>query len=487
MRPEQSDVDPTALVDRLRALPAETEWVEFKIGNHDPKKIGELASAVSNGARLADCPCGYIVWGVADSTHDVVGTEFNPSTVKQGNEPLEFWLSKAVQPDIHLRFREVRHPQGRVVLLEVPAAHGVSTKFKDIAYIRIGSATPKLSDHPGREAALNTKLQPFAWEQGIALAGVMPEAVLDLLDHDAYFTLTRQPLPETRTAMLARMAEDHLIAPDGRGGWSVLNLGAILLAKKLERFPTLSRKALRIIQYDGLGRQKTKRQSTGTRGYASGFEGALSHLDTLLPAEERIATFREEQRVYPAIALRELLANALIHQDMTIGGTGPMVEVFDDRLEISNPGKPITDFLTRLFAARPRSRNERLAALMRKMRICEEQGSGLEKIIAATEERRLPAPRFVAADSSISITLFSPRRFADLTRMERVEACYQHAALMFQTERRMTNASLRERFGIEERNAAQVSRVIKDALTEARIRPADPERPKAGAYVPFWA
>ena len=480
------DADLVAFIDRLRAMTGETDWVEFKVGNHDPKRIAELASAISNGARLADRTYGHIVWG-EDDTHRVVGTKFDPSTEKVGNEPLAFWLSKSLRPDVACRFRVVGHPDGRVVLLDIPAAHGVSTKFNNIAYIRIGSATPKLGDHPAREAALNGKLLPFAWEQGITMSGVAPEQVFDLLDHDAYFTLTRQPLPETNTAKLDRMAEDGLLASDGRGRWDILNLGGILFAKRLDRFDGLARKALRVVHYDGVGRQKTKRQIAGGKGYAAGFEGALGFIDNLLPAEETISTFREEKRTFPQIALRELMANALIHQDMTIGGTGPMVEVFDDRIEISNPGRPITDFLTRLFAARPRSRNEKLASLMRKMRICEELGSGLEKVIAATEEHRLPAPRFTEVDSSITVTVFGPRRFADLTRSDRVEACYQHAALMFQTGRRMSNASLRARFGIEERNAAQVSRVIKDALAEEKVRPADPDRPKAGTYIPFWA
>lgn len=483
----QAPEDPVALVDRLRALPAEMDWLEFKVGNHDPKKVGTVASAVSNAARLADCAFGYVVWGIEDGTHDVVGTTFDPVTLKEGNEPFEFWLSKAIRPDIHFRFVPVPHPKGQVVLLEVPAAHGVPTKFRDIAYIRIGSATPKLADHPARELALIAKLQPFAWEAGIALASVAPERVFELLDHDAYFTLTRQPLPEHRTTMLERMAEDRLLLPDGRGQWSILNLGAVLFARDLERFTTVGRKALRTIQYDGLGKQKTKRRRTEQRGYAAGFADALAYIGTILPAEEHIGTFREERRSYPGIALREMVANALIHQDMTITGTGPMVEVFNDRIEVSNPGEPITEFLTRLFGARARSRNEALAALMRKMRICEEQGSGLEKIVGATEEWRLPAPRFARVESSITVALFAHRRFADLTRPERVEVCYQHAALMFQTGRRMTNATLRERFGIEERNAAQVSRVIRDALDDSRIKPADPDRPKAGAYLPFWA
>jgi predicted HTH transcriptional regulator len=186
------------------------------------------------------------------------------------------------------------------------------------------------------------------------------------------------------------------------------------------------------------------------------------------------------------IAIRELVANALIHQDMTVTGAGPIIEIYDDRVEITNPGTPVTDMLNKLFGAPPRSRNEMLATLMRRMAICEEQGSGLVKVITAVEEFRLPAAEFRAIDGSMRVVLSGPRAFSDLDKAERVRLCYQHAALMHHNRKLMTNADLRERFEIKDQNAAQVSRVIKEALAQGLIRIADPERPKAG-YVPYWA
>lgn len=163
-----------------------------------------------------------------------------------------------------------------------------------------------------------------------------------------------------------------------------------------------------------------------------------------------------------------------------------MVEIFDDRVEITNPGVPITDVVRKLFGARPQSRNEKLAVLMRQMRMCEERGLGLLKVIASVEEARLPAPDFRLINTNFSAVLFAPRDFAGMERSMRVRTCFQHTALLYQQGRRMTNSSLRERFGIEERNAAQVSRVIRECLDARLIRTADADRPKGG-YVPFWA
>jgi hypothetical protein len=87
---------------------------------------------------------------------------------------------------------------------------------------------------------------------------------------------------------------------------------------------------------------------------------------------------------------------------------------------------------------------------------------------------------------AFKVTLYAPRKFAQMTREERIRACYQHAVLKYVSGEKMQNSSLRKRLGIEEGNASQVSQVINQALQQKLIRPADPERPRS-AYIPFWA
>jgi predicted HTH transcriptional regulator len=123
---------------------------------------------------------------------------------------------------------------------------------------------------------------------------------------------------------------------------------------------------------------------------------------------------------------------------------------------------------------------------MRRMRLCEEQGTGIDKVLASAELHQLPPPDFREEDHSVRAALFAPRSFAEMTQDERVRACYQHAALRYVSGDRMTNASLRERLGIAERNASQASAVIRLALDANLIRAGDPEHPRAG-YVPYWA
>jgi ATP-dependent DNA helicase RecG len=478
-----------ALIDELRALPAETPWLEFKVNNTDPEAIGKRCSALSNAARVEGRDCAYIIWGIDDATHAVVSTAFDPDIQKLNGQVFSFWLAQHLQPSIPFKFRVIDHPHGRLVLLEIPAATGAPTAFNSVAYIRIGSATPKLTDYQERYLQLIECLRPYAWEAGIARAYASGDEVLTLLDYTHYFRLTRQPLPDNRTGIFEHLEAERLIVRDVGGHWNITNLGAILFAARLADFgASLARKGVRFVAYGGTNRAApVTHRHDGQKGYAVGFESLLTYFNGLLPKNEHIGTaLREEHPLFPEIAVRELVANALIHQDMTITGAGPQIEMFADRIEITNPGRSLVS-PDRMIDLPPRSRNEALAAMMRRMGMCEEQGSGLDKVIAAVELFQLPPPLFRAEDHAMQVVLYGPRTFAEMTQDERVRACYFHAVLKYLSGgERMRNATLCTRLGIESRNASQASGVIVKALAAGLIRPGDPDHPRAG-YVPHWA
>ena len=477
-----------AIIDDLRKLPAEAPWAEFKENNADAPLIGKLISALSNSARMSDEHFAYVVWGVRDGNHQAVGTTFEPGTQKENNQPLDLWLAQRLQPAIDFRFEVIDYHGTRLVMLTIPAASTAPVEFDRTAFVRIGSATPRLSDHPERLKALWAKLQPYAWETGVAVQFLTGDDVLLKLDYASYFDLTAQPLPDNRAGIFEKLVADRLIQPDAGGHWSITNLGAVLFAKRLSDFsPSIARKAVRFVAYDGMNRANTVTHRTdGQRGYAAGFKGLVEYIDGLLPRNEHIGkAFREEQPLYPSIAIRELVANALIHQDMTIMGAGPLIELFSDRMEITNPGKPLVS-PERFLDLPPRSRNEALASLMRRMRLCEEQGTGIDKVIFHVELHQLPPPDFRTEGDAVRTVLFAPRRFAEMTPDERIRACYQHAALRFVSGERMKNSTLCERFGIDPKNASQASVIIGQCQKAGLIRPADPSHPRSG-YVPFWA
>lgn len=476
------------LIDDLRSQSAETQWLEFKKDNFDPNKTGVRCSALSNAARIEGKDCAYMLWGIQDGTHAVVGTSFNPDTKQVDNQGFQFWLAQRLQPSVAFSFRIVEHPEGRLVILEIPAATTTPVSFNNIPYIRIGSATPKLTDYPERYQKLIECMRPYNWEQGIAWQYATGDEVLNLLDYTQYFRLTEQPLPDNRTGIFERLEAEQIIKRDVGNKWSITNLGAILFATELEKFvPSLARKSVRLVAYNGKNRAAAvTHRWDGVRGYAAGFEGLIGFINTILPKNEHIGeALRAVRPLFPELAIRELVANALIHQDMTVTGAGPQIELFEDRIEITNPGRPLVQ-ADRMIDLPPRSRNETLASLMRRMGMCEEQGSGLDKVITQVELFQLPPPLFREGHASMQVVLYGPRTFAKMTPDERVRACYHHAVLKFLSGQRMKNASLCVRFGIDSRNAAQASKVIKQSLEAKLIKVADPDHPRSG-YIPMWA
>lgn len=333
-----------ALIDDLCNQSAENELVEFKKDNADPKLIGKLCSALSNAAKVAQKEYAYVLWGVDDQDHRIIGTKFEPDSQLIGNTVLQLWLAQKLSPGIAFSFKTVDHPHGRVVILEIPAVNSAPISFEHIAYIRIGSATPKLSDHPALFQKLINNLRPYAWEKGVAKSFVNDDIVLELLDYPTYFKLTKQSLPDNRKGIFDRLEADQFIVKDVGKHWNITNLGAILFAYDLEGFGSgLARKAIRFIAYNGTHRAAmVTHRLDCKKGYASGFEEVVSFINHLLPQNEHIGlVYREAKRLYPEIAIHELIANALIHQDMTITGAGPQIELFSDRLEITNPGQSL--------------------------------------------------------------------------------------------------------------------------------------------------
>ncbi|WP_020650845.1 ATP-binding protein [Solimonas variicoloris] len=476
------------LVRELCKLPRETEWLEFKGNNSDPQEIGEYLSALANAAAYSGKAFAYLIWGIEDGTHRVVGTRFSPSAAKKSNEPLETWLLRMLVPKIHFRFHELTLDGQPVVLLEIGAAFRHPLRFQNEAFIRIGAVKKPLKDAPDRERELWRVFDQTPFERGTAMERVQAEEVLRLLDYPAYFDLLERPLPANRDAIIEALSDDGLIETCEAGGWCVTNLGAVLFAKRLEDFPGLRRKAARVIQYRGKSRVETLKEQVGGKGYASGFEGLIGYINGLLPSNEIIGqALRRTVPMFPELAVRELVANALIHQDFFVTGAGPMIEIFEDRIEITNPGEPLVD-TQRFVDTPPKSRNEALASLMRRFRICEERGSGIDKVVFEVEFYQLPAPLFEAPPGFTRTVLFAHKSLTEMSKADRVRACYLHACLRHEMRQPMTNGSVRERFGIEERNKAAASRLIREALDAGKIRLVDPEvGDKLRAYLPFWA
>lgn len=477
----------TDLITELLKNTSEREWFEFKTNNPLIEDMGEYISALANSACLLGKKFSYIIWGISDN-REVVGTTFDPHCMKKGNQDVENWLQQMIKPSINFCFNKINYNGKNLVIMTIPSAISEPIKFRNISYIRIGSHNNKLIDYPDRERGLWNILLHKNFEDEIAKDSLSYDEICTLLDFAKYYEILKLPLPEEKKYFVDTFISEKFILKNDDSSYAITNLGALLMARNIQDFPTVARKAIRIIQYRGHDRTDTISERQATQGYVVCFSDVVEDISVILPKNEMIKhAIREDAPLYPNIAIRELLANALVHQDLTMTGTGPTVEIFADRIEITNPGTPLIDPL-RFIDEPPQTRNEKVCAFMRRVGICEERGSGIDKVIKQAEIYQLPAPDFKIKTNHTIALLFAPIHFKDMSRSDRVRACYQHSSLMYIANQYMTNASLRERFGLSDKSYTTASKIIVDTIKENMIKPL--EQASASKrdikYIPFW-
>lgn len=462
-------------IDLWRQAPSEHQHLEFKEAKNqfDTRRLGEYCVALANEGG------GVLLLGISDRPpRTVVGTQAFPDTVQAAEK---LFQSVGFRVDIEA----VVHPDGRVLVFHIPSRPRGTAYHCDGKYLmRAGEALVPMSEDQLRR--IFAEGQPD-WLEEPSRTGLDAQQVVELLDTQTFFELLKLPYPTERAGVIDRLVRERLV-DDAGGTYTIRRLGALLLARRLEDFADVSRKAPRVIVYSGPSKLETKLDQTGTRGYAVGFQGLVRFAMTQLPQNEVIEdALRKEVKLVPEVVMRELVANALIHQDFTVPGSSVMIEVYSNRVEISNPGEPIVP--VERFIDGYQSRNERLADLMRRMRICEEKSSGIDRVVQAAEVYQLPAPDFRSGFRRTVVAIYGPRAFVDMDRNDRVRACYQHCALRWVMSERMTNQSLRERFQLGDDKAAIASQVIA-ATTEAGLIKADESiggSRKFARYLPFWA
>jgi len=381
---------------------------------------------------------------------------------------------------------EIAHKQGRVLVFEVPSRpKGQPIQYKGRYLMRAGEKLAPMSPDALKRIFDEGTPEFCALP---ARSGCSEEDVVTLLDVQSYFDLKKRPSPSTRKeAMEIFVQKGFLVFEDG--AYTITNLGALLFAKRLDAFEELARKAVRVLVYDGTSKAQVKngKDITGRKGYAAGFEDLLRYIRDQLPASEAIsAALRTTTHAYPEKAVRELLGNAIVHQDLNERGTGVMVEIYDDRIEVTNPGLPILD--VDRFIDENQSRNERFANALRQLGICEERGHGMDEVVAHIEVFQLPpyACRLGSRHTTMILSRYKPLK--NLTAEERIHAVYQHCCLRFVTNKVTNNESVRERFRIEKQNSSMASRLLADAVGAKKIRPGDAAAAnKIMRYVPYWA
>lgn len=471
------------LKNTLSPLPHEMNEIDWKVDiSENGEKVARHLSAFSNYSGG-----GFLVFGISNNG-EIVGlgkNECDEIVKKLGNIARD-GVETAINID-----HAVYDLEGKGVLfvfIGEAQAKPIHTRRGTIfdAYTRSAGQTRKMTRQEVSLAISSS--QNLTFETKLASETMSPIDILSRLDFTAYFDLVQKSLPSSPESILDALASERMVKRV-EGGYCITNLGALLFAKNLEEFKELTRHSPRIVVYDGKSRIKRLKEINGNKGYASGFVNLIESINNLLPANEIIGeALREDVRVYPEIAIRELVANALIHQDFDVIGSGPTIEVFEDRIEIRNPGKPLIQ-TERFVDYPPRSRNEGIASLMRRLRICEELGTGIDKVVFQCEVFQLPAPSFVVKDDHLIATLYTPRPLTKMAKEDRVRACYLHACLRCASSgESTTNESVRRRFGITDRNYPIASKIINETLQAGLIIPKDPKNKsrKHAKYLPYW-
>ena len=125
---------------------------------------------------------------------------------------------------------------------------------------------------------------------------------------------------------------------------------------------------------------------------------------------------------------------------------------------------------------------------MRRLKMCEELGTGWDRIVLTCELLQLPAPKIDLYEESTKVTLFSEVPYSNISMEDKLWACYLHACIKQVQGEQLTNSSLRERFGLKESSSGSISRLIKETVESRLIKPLDSTTaPRYMKYIPFWA
>ncbi len=360
----------TNIVQNLLDYPREQEWFEFKANWFEPNGLGEYISALSNAAAFHGQDFGYLVWGIDNDTHAIIGTTFEPnSDVKR--EPLKHYLVRQLTPDTIFSFHEQIMEGKHVVLLEIAAAKKVPTAFMNIRYFRIGSSKVVLTKYPDREAEL------FNLLQNGQPSLINTEATRQDLTFDKLIVY----YASKGITLNKRSFKRNLgfLMPDGK-----YNLLAQLLSDD-------SGITIRFAIFSGKDKTSTMYsvREIGRTCLLYSLDKALElgELLNVPQADERNRVVeRKEVMLFNPEACHEAIVNAFVHNRWT-DFNSPMFCAYSDHLEILSHGPlPPQQTLQGFFDGVSVPVNRELSDIFLQLHISERTGRGVPKIINAYDK-----------------------------------------------------------------------------------------------------
>lgn len=469
-----------ALQDSLFPVPTELNELDWKSGlSSKTDRLAQHISAFANNKGG-----GVFVFGVHDD-----GTCFNltQEEIKRTIQTLGNIAKNNLAYSIPIEHSVMNFKGCALLFVYVPEQNDkpVYLRGKDIfaSYIRSAGQTVKMSRNQVKAMIANS--EGYTFEKQTAISDVSKDEVLHLLNYEELYSLLDKDIPSSTDTIIRKLSEYNFCDKEG-DKWNITNLGAILLARNFKSFPTLKGREVIVRKYIGKNNRLQEFEQHGVYGYAVGFRGLIDFI-MKNTSSESIDVKRTAIPKYPKVAIREFVANALVHQDFGITGMPVTIEIYENRLAITNAGAPLND-INRLIDLPPQSRNEELAQTMFLLGICERRGSGIDRAVAAVEEMALPAPKFTKSDQHTRVFLFPQKSLNDMTKSEKIAACYQHACLLYEDGEAINNQSVRGRFELNKNESSVASRIIADTVEAGFIKPTDSESKakKFMTYIPYY-
>ena len=205
--------------------------------------IGEDISALANSAVISDRSHAYMIWGVDDGTHEIIGTNVRLKQEKKGNQEIENWLRYMLSKNADFEIQSIDIDGKHIEMLIISKAAGVPVTFEKVDYIRVGSYTKKIIEFPSLQTQLWDKLRHEQFEEIFTMVDLQINDVVKYLRCDTYFDILNLPIPTSMDGYKYYLLEEGIIVKQDNGLFAITNLGAILFARKLSDFPRLGRKA----------------------------------------------------------------------------------------------------------------------------------------------------------------------------------------------------------------------------------------------------
>lgn len=450
--------------------------------NISDEKLGQCISAMANTAALNKIPYVYAFWGINESNKSIAGSHYLI--------PDHSGIANHLSTNVFFDMQVIEYNDTRVVVLEVQRSYGTTIQYDGKEFIILNKEVlpfEECSDNDKKK--LWSILSPNNEEDfllNIASYNVSERDVLKLLDWKTLFDMMQKKTTYSVLEVLTVLKDFRFITEQNTGKYNITNLGALLLAKRLADFESVVYKSVRVIIYSGNNHTKPAHEQIGYKGYIIGFEGLIKYICDHLPQIEYIdGSIRKYRTAFSMLTIRELVANAIIHQDLSIKGA-PVVSIFDNYIDIYNPGVPIID-KERFLDTPSRSRNESLAYAMHRVGICEERGSGYDKVIDDIEKKNLLSPEIILHDGGVSVILRKEKDFHKLSKEELIRICYDHTCLNYIRGEKTNNNSLRNRLHLDYNKSYAISRIFKNTLEAGKILIKNGTGQKNREYIPYWA